>query len=278
VISLSNITKYQSYFDVDTSDVTSRIVGSVRFFNEQNAFWDKVLAVKGNDDGAQMADGGNNADAAPKGPDAYGPFWIANTLIFFVAVTSNISNHFHQQEGFEEDFEYDIYLLIHAVWILYIFSFGVPLVLYTAFYCLFSSSANYSVPSFMELFCLYGYSLVPFVVASILCGVLPFSWIQWIVILIATAFSLVFVLRNMVGFVLGNNTRYTATQQSAGGEYGSDGSGAVAGGQSMRVLTEHLTGQNAKAAPILAVVIGCHVILMLTLKLGFYHHIKVHKP
>jgi hypothetical protein len=88
------IDTYQPYFDVDTVDVQQRIVFSLKFFNETNGFWNKILPRTNvhqpvpNDlpypgqpqQNPQLALVGNK-------PDVYAPFWLATTLILFVSVS-----------------------------------------------------------------------------------------------------------------------------------------------------------------------------------------------
>ena len=60
---------YQPYFDVDTEDVLSRILNAI-FYCQRNENFLTLIGDK---------------------PDAYGPIWISTTLVFIVAVVSNIS-------------------------------------------------------------------------------------------------------------------------------------------------------------------------------------------
>lgn len=39
----------------------------------------------------------------------------------------------------------------------------------------------------------YGYSFTPFLISSIICGLLPFEWLQWILILASGAVSIAFL-------------------------------------------------------------------------------------
>lgn len=59
------------YFDVDTREVGDRLLYALSPVGRQNSFRDVVA--------------GN--------PDLYGPFWICATLIFTIAVTSNLSSY-----------------------------------------------------------------------------------------------------------------------------------------------------------------------------------------
>ena len=61
---------YQPYFDIDTAEVISRISNATFFCKREDNFLSRVKDK----------------------PDAYGPFWIATTLIFTLAVTSHINS------------------------------------------------------------------------------------------------------------------------------------------------------------------------------------------
>lgn len=121
LVSCFTIENYQKFFNVDTMDVQGRLYGSLAYFNETNAFWDKVLVTRYDemvavaspmpervktDEGVDESDRGDKVSVGggvrpmnvaaplgvtggegPKGPDAYGPFWIATTLIFVIAVS-----------------------------------------------------------------------------------------------------------------------------------------------------------------------------------------------
>jgi len=89
----------------------------------------------------------------------------------------------------------------------------------------------------MNIIVLYGYSLVAYLPITIFC-MIPNDVVVWLLLVFATIISLVFLLRNLSGLVLSQ--------------------------------TSH-----EKAFPVLTFIICCHVILVLVLKIGFYHH--VHK-
>jgi len=92
------IETYQPYFNVDSIDIQHRIVSSLKYFNVTNGFWETVLTRtlerEGRSDANDLPYPGQPqgnvrvAGKATQGPDAYGPFWLATTLIFIVAVSS----------------------------------------------------------------------------------------------------------------------------------------------------------------------------------------------
>ena len=203
--------------------------------------------------------------SAGKGPDLYGPIWITLTLVFFVAVTSNISLYIHHttlsnkhkstivDEGgiaAEEEWDYDINQLLHATWILYSFSMGLPTLLYFMLRLIGgsgSSSGGNSNLGLVELICLYGYSLVPYLPMTWLC-IVPYGWVQWLVLSVATVLSGMLVLRNVAGSILDT----------------SGGGGGVGGGFG------GLHGK--KGGSLLMCIVGFHLIFLLVMKLAFYHH------
>mmetsp|Transcript_5409 Transcript_5409/g.7868 ORF Transcript_5409/g.7868 Transcript_5409/m.7868 type:complete len:391 (-) Transcript_5409:11-1183(-) len=213
--SIFSIQGYRSHFDVNTKDVQERVIGSIKYANVPDYFREQVLGIN-------LSDG--------KGPDLYGPIWICLSLVFLVAVTSNVSKYLHSESL--SDFEYDISHLFNALVVLSTFTFGLPLILFILLRCL-------SVElSYVELVSLYGYSLIPYLPATLLC-LIPITILEWIVLALATAASLLLILRNIAGPILRN-------------------------GQSS------LAGQ--KAGSIIICVMVCHGVLLLILKLMFYHH------
>lgn len=192
-----------------------------------------------------------------KGPDLYGPVWVTLTLVFCAAVTSNMSLYLHHSrknrmfkssmidEGglaAEEEWEYDVNKLLHAMWILYGYSLGLPAMVY----CALGMIGNSNNLRLVELICLYGYSLVPYLPVVWIC-ILPYNWVQWTMLMIATIVSGLFVLRNVVGSIM----------KSGNGGYGT-------GGGSMH--------RNSGGGLIMCLV-GCHLVFLLVVKLTFYHHV-----
>lgn len=205
-----SIESYQQYFDVNTSDVKTRIIAAVKDCNAVNRFREQVLGREGSS------------------PDLYGPWWITTTLVFLVAVTSNLSMYLHADSS--EDFEYDVNHIARSMSVLYSFVFILPVLLYFAFQC-----AGVSIPC-LDMVCLYGYSLVPFLPATILCTI-PSDIIIWLSLVVATCISLNLVVKNVIGPIL--------------------------------------SGGGRKEGPVLMSVIGFHVLFLLVLKLSFYHHHKI---
>ena len=272
------------YFDIDTADIAVRMKGSLQYvlvmdgFRNEVLYSDNAFRLAYRDTTASTASSsteGGGGDTPPppalqtqqqqptssssgKGPGLYGRIWITLTLVFFVAVTSNISLYIHHHhtttsEGSivdeggmaaEEEWDYDINQLLHAMWILYSFSLGLPTLLYFLLRIVIGSSSNNNL-GLVELICLYGYSLVPYLPVTWLC-VVPYNWVQWFVLGVATMLSGMLVLRNVVGSIINSSS-------------GGGGGGGMGGFQ-------------GKGGGLIMCVIGFHFVFFLVMKLAFYHH------
>ena len=186
VQSCLSLDTYRTYFDVDTADILKRVVGSVKMANIPDGFRNDLLGVAGGE--------------GSKGPDAYGPFWISATMVFFLAVTSNMHGYLHRDDVSE--FESDINHLVHAMPVIYSYTFLIPVALFLVLRCV-------AIPfNLMELICLYGYSLVPYAPTLLLC-LIPVNFLEWIVLLAATCVSCLFILRNVSTPILSSDVGLT---------------------------------------------------------------------
>ena len=256
-----SIDALRPYFDIDTIDISVRMKSSIKYCMVNDGFRNDVLysdnalkldTVQSNSTDTQQenTDGGEAAIApqgtttsAGKGPDLYGPIWITMTLVFFVAVTSNISIYVHHsfksknhlEEGgvaAEQEWDYDINQLLHATWILYSFSIGLPSLFYVVF-----KVAGVNGLGLVDMICFYGYSLVAYLPVTWVC-IVPIHAVQWISLGIATTLSGMLVVRNIMGPILESAT-------------GSSGQG--------------------KSGGLIMSVMGCHFVFYLVMKLAFYH-------
>jgi hypothetical protein len=137
-------------------------------------------------------------------------------------------DYFHRSDI--QEFDYDINHLLHAASILMSYSFVLPAILWISTQCL-----NMQALLLVDWVCLYGYSLVPFMPAVVIC-IIPFGLVSWITLLLATGVSCSLVVRNVAAPLLSSDV-----------------------------------GQ-AKASPILLAILGTHGIFFFFLKFSFYHH------
>ena len=168
-----SIRYYQPYFDVDTTEVTQRIMNAAFFCRRETNFMTLI-----NDK-----------------PDAYGPFWIATTLVFTLAVTSHINNWLTSWLQ-QKTWEYDFQSVVTASSLVYTFAAGVPVGVWFIFRQLTDAKLK-----LITLICLYGYSLLTFIPATLLC-LLPSSLITWLALLAASSLSSLFLLRNLAPVIL----------------------------------------------------------------------------
>eukprot|EP01032_Pedospumella_encystans_P026544 gene26544-29991_t len=125
---------YQPYFDVDTEDVITRLKSSLLYCRSENTFLATI-----NDR-----------------PDAYGPFWIATTLVFILAVASHLNGWLSSwMKG--NAWQYDFQSVLTASSLVYGFAAFAPLVIWFVF-------KQYDATlKFVSVVCLYGYSLTIFI-------------------------------------------------------------------------------------------------------------------
>jgi hypothetical protein len=201
---------YRPMFDVDTSTVTSRIKSSMTPWNTD------VFA---------------STPESP--PDMYGPFWVATSLVFFIAGESNLNAYLAQASG---KFERDFTLLSLAASMIYVYTFLVS----TGMWAAAKYSGGLNTLSLLQVVSMYGYSLSVFILASFLC-VIPASWLQWIVVLGAIGMS---------GAVLGRNLRNALLLASDSAEGGANNKRTV--------------------SAVLIVAMALHFVFGLMLKLYFF--------
>lgn len=157
---------YQPYFDVDTAHVKDRILYAIFPFNKESTFIQLL---------------GPN-------PDAYGPFWVATSLIFVIAVVSNLSSYFHFDGEEGSKWTYDFAAVVTCATTIYGFAAFVPLLLWAALRYI-----NLPLP-FIQTVAIYGYSLVAFVPFTFL-NFIPASAFPWLSEAAAAAASVVFLLK-----------------------------------------------------------------------------------
>jgi len=166
--SVLSVDYYRPFFDIDTNDVRVRLL--------------RVM-MPWKSDFFAIVDGK---------PDFYGPFWICATLIFMIAATSNLSSWLGHT-GEAEPWQHDFTVLSFATSLVFGFAVAMPFVAWGVFSFLGVSTSNIS---FVELACVYGYSIAAFIPACLLCSI-PASWLEWLSVITFLSFSTVFLVRNL---------------------------------------------------------------------------------
>lgn len=164
---------YQPFFDVDTSDVTSRLMSALFY--------------------CKSGSGENFISLTADKPDAYGPFWIATSLIFTVAVSSHISRWLTSWLA-GQNWEYNFESVVTSASIIYGFAVGAPFVFYLI---LGQYGAKFKL---INAICLYGYSLFIYLPATFLCFI-PSGLASWLAMLGAGGASTLFLLRNLAPLI-----------------------------------------------------------------------------
>ncbi|KAI5076205.1 hypothetical protein GOP47_0008270 [Adiantum capillus-veneris] len=156
------VTTYQPYFNIDTEEVSQRILQSLSLNRR-----DFISITSHN-------------------PDLYGPFWICTTLVFMASALGNfaayLSNH--------TSWQFDIGKVNWAAGLFYAYTFLLPLLLY--FFLKYIGVAL----GLVQLWCLYGYSLFVFIPASAL-ALIPVGVLKWIVVAGSGLVSTTFVTMNL---------------------------------------------------------------------------------
>jgi len=163
---------YQPYFDVDTEDIKSRIMTSMIGFKDDSFL--KLVDDK---------------------PDLYGPFWIATSLIFIIAVISHFSSYVWSIIRSKADWSYDFQSVVNVASFVYGFVGLVPIAIWLI---LRQFESKTRLVTFM---CIYGYSLVAFIPATILCLV-PSELVSWLAFMAACGISCLFLIRNIAPTII----------------------------------------------------------------------------
>ncbi|GFO10811.1 protein yipf [Plakobranchus ocellatus] len=152
---------YQQFFDVETAQVGQRIVGSMVPKPGSNYL---IHQIRPN-------------------PDLYGPFWICTTLVFTTAIAGNLANYF-SMAGKAYHWQYDFHKVTFAATAIFSYWWLVPLILWGVLWWR-GSQAKFS---FLEMLCVYGYSLAIYVPISILWAI-QVPWLQWSLVMVGAALS-----------------------------------------------------------------------------------------
>ncbi|CAF1454934.1 unnamed protein product [Rotaria magnacalcarata] len=150
---------YQKYFQIDTQQVLERLLGSITPKPNKSYFNSTIR----------------------HNPDLYGPFWVCVTFIITVAISGNIVAYFQLPDT---DFQIDFSKITLSAILICLYWWSMPTVVYF-FFRYYIKRNEYT---FLELLCIYGYSLTIFIPVSIL-WMIPIVWLQWLLTIIASVIS-----------------------------------------------------------------------------------------
>ncbi|XP_076977904.1 protein YIPF2 isoform X1 [Tamandua tetradactyla] len=157
---------YQSFFDVDTSQVLDRIRGSLLPRPGHN-FVRHHLRNR---------------------PDLYGPFWICATLAFVLAITGNLTLVLAQRRDPSIHYSPQFHKVTVAGTAIYCYAWLVPLALWGFLRWRAGTRERMGPYSFLETVCVYGYSLFVFI-PTVVLWLIPVPWLQWLLGALALALS-----------------------------------------------------------------------------------------
>jgi hypothetical protein len=170
---------YQKYFQIDTQQVLERLVASITP-RPNTSYFNSTIR---------------------QNPDLYGPFWVCVTFIVTVAISGNILTYFNvPNTDFQIDFsKITLSAIVSKTKILckqkknQTFFCLQLICLYwwlmpTCVYFFFHWHLKRIEYTFIELLCIYGYSLTIFIPISIL-WMIPITWLQWLLTIISSLIS-----------------------------------------------------------------------------------------
>lgn len=157
---------YQRFFDVETHHVRERVIGSMLPWPGKN-FIHVYLR---------------------RNPDLYGPFWICTTLVFAIAISGNISNFLAHLGKPNYRYTPEFQKVTIAATAIFSYAWLVPLALWGFLLWRNNKIMNLVSYSFMEIVCVYGYSLAIYIPAAVL-WILPYEWVRWLSIAVALCLS-----------------------------------------------------------------------------------------
>ncbi|XP_017266358.1 protein YIPF1 [Kryptolebias marmoratus] len=157
---------YQTFFDVETHHVKERIIGSMLPWPGKN-FIQVYLR---------------------KNPDLYGPFWICTTLVFAIAISGNLSRFLQYSGSSNYKYTPEFGKVTIAATVIFSYAWLVPLGLWGFLLWRNNKILNLVSYSFMEIVCVYGYSLSIYIPAVVLC-IISYEWLRWCSIVVALCLS-----------------------------------------------------------------------------------------
>ncbi|XP_072547059.1 protein YIPF1 [Salminus brasiliensis] len=157
---------YQTFFDVETHQVKDRIIGSVLPWPGKNFV---RLYIRNN-------------------PDLYGPFWICATLVFAIGISGNISSFLVHRGLPQYKYVPEFRKVTIAATAIYSYAWLVPLALWGFLMWRNSKVSGMVSYSFLEIVCVYGYSLSIYIPAVVL-WIIPSEGLRWFSIVLALCLS-----------------------------------------------------------------------------------------
>nr|XP_054764284.1 protein YIPF1-like [Lytechinus pictus] len=153
---------YQQFFDVDTSQVGRRLLGSF-IPNPTKSFLDSHIRPS---------------------PDLYGPIWVCITLVFTIAISGDMADYIVNMHSSTYIWHAHFSNVTIAAVVIFAYAWIIPSCLYGFLH----HRGNLGGYTFLELVCLYGYSLTIYIPISLL-WIIHVEWLRWVLVLVGLVLS-----------------------------------------------------------------------------------------
>ncbi|EFO88952.1 hypothetical protein CRE_06677 [Caenorhabditis remanei] len=151
---------YQQFFDVETDQVIKRLLNSV-VPTHRNYIQDFLQPI----------------------PDLWGPFWVSVTLVFAIGIFGNLAQ-FIENDGAKGTYGSDFRMVTSASTLIFLYVVIVPLLLYGLLW----NRRSELLHPYVDLVCLYGYSLAIFIPVTFL-WIIDIGWFRWALIFMSVGLS-----------------------------------------------------------------------------------------
>ncbi|PIC12618.1 hypothetical protein B9Z55_028280 [Caenorhabditis nigoni] len=151
---------YQQFFDVETDQVVKRLMNSV-VPTHRNYIQDFLQPI----------------------PDLWGPFWVSVTLVFAIGIFGNLAQ-FIENDGAKGSYGSDFRMVTSASTLIFLYVVIVPLLLYGLLW----NRRSELLHPYVDLVCLYGYSLSIFIPVTFL-WIVDIGWFRWALIFVSVGLS-----------------------------------------------------------------------------------------
>ncbi|KAF1766795.1 hypothetical protein GCK72_006753 [Caenorhabditis remanei] len=151
---------YQQFFDVETDQVIKRLLNSV-VPTHRNYIQDFLQPI----------------------PDLWGPFWVSVTLVFAIGIFGNLAQ-FIENDGAKGTYGSDFRMVTSASTLIFLYVVIVPLLLYGLLW----NRRSELLHPYVDLVCLYGYSLTIFIPVTFL-WIIDIGWFRWALIFMSVGLS-----------------------------------------------------------------------------------------
>ncbi|EGT41339.1 hypothetical protein CAEBREN_28759 [Caenorhabditis brenneri] len=156
---------YQQFFDVETDQVLvliviKRLINSV-VPTHRNYIQDFLQPI----------------------PDLWGPFWVSVTLVFSIGIFGNLAQ-FIENDGAKGSYGSDFRMVTSASTLIFLYVVIVPLLLYGLLW----NRRSEMLHPYVDLVCLYGYSLAIFIPVTFL-WIINMGWFRWALIFASVSLS-----------------------------------------------------------------------------------------